>query len=184
MIKSNNIILRAVEPNDVDLLYKWENDMKLWQVSNTLAPFSKYQLMQFVKSATLDIYQTRQLRLMIDVEETDSAQTIGMIDLFDFDPFHNRGGLGIMIHEKWQNKGFASEALRLFINYASENLGIHNLYCNVMATNEASIRLFTGLGFEMTGRKKEWLKTGGKYEDELMYQLIISSAKGNSASSL
>ena len=184
MIKSANIILRAVEPNDVDLLYKWENDMKLWQVSNTLVPFSKYQLMQFVKSVTLDIYHTRQLRLMIDVEEADSVETAGMIDLFDFDPFHNRGGLGIMIHQKWQNKGIASKALRLFIDYASENLGIHNFYCNIMAANEASIRLFTSLGFEMIGRKKEWLKFNGKYEDELMYQLIISSAKGNWASSL
>ena len=184
MIKNGNIILRAVEPNDVDLLYKWENDMELWQVSNTLVPFSKYQLMQFVKSTTLDIYHTRQLRLMIDVEDVDSVQTAGMIDLFDFDPFHNRGGIGIMVHEKWRNKRIASESLRLFINYASENIGIHNFYCNILTTNEASIRLFVGLGFELAGRKKEWLKINGKYEDELMYQLITSSGKGNSASSL
>ena len=182
MINNNNIILRAVEPADVDLLYNWENDMKLWQISNTLVPFSRYQLMQFVKSTSLDIYQTRQLRLMID--DSKSTQTVGMIDLFDFDPFHNRGGLGILVHEKWRNKGIANDALKLFIDYVSSNLGIHNLYCNVMADNEISIKLFSGLGFELVGRKKEWLKIKDKYEDELMFQLIISSGKGNSDSSL
>ncbi|WP_227625579.1 hypothetical protein [Geofilum rubicundum] len=41
MIQNDEVLLRAVEPGDVDLLYDWENRMELWPVSNTLAPFSK-----------------------------------------------------------------------------------------------------------------------------------------------
>ncbi|MDR2927272.1 MAG: GNAT family N-acetyltransferase [Cytophagaceae bacterium] len=183
MIETENLILRAVEPADVDLLYEWENDMRLWQVSNTIAPFSKYQLEQFVKASSLDIYQTRQLRMMIDVESENEQQTAGMIDLFDFEPYHNRAGVGIMIHEKWREQKIACRALQLFIAYVAQELGIRNLYCNIAADNSASIRLFTSLNFELIGCKKEWLRVRTEYRDELMFQLIIAQAGGNSASS-
>ena len=176
MIQDNNIVLRAPEPSDLDILYNWENNMLIWRVSNTKTPFSKYQLEQFIKASSLDIYQTKQLRLMIDIVENNNVETVGMIDIFDFEPYHNRAGLGIMINEKWRNKGIASKALRLFINYATSELGIHNFYCNIEPDNEASLNLFNSLGFEQTGRKKEWLKTQNGYKDELMFQFITSSS--------
>jgi len=176
MIQKSNLVLRAPEPNDLDLLYNWENNMLIWRVSNTKTPFSKYQLEQYIKSSSLDIYQTKQLRLMIDIEENNIIETVGMIDIFDFEPYHNRAGLGIMINEKWRSKGIATKALRLFINYATSELGIHNLYCNIEPDNEASLNLFISSGFEQTGRKKEWLKTQNGYKDELMFQFITSSS--------
>ena len=176
MIQNKNLILRAVEPSDLDLLYEWENNMQLWRVSNTLTPFSKYQLKQFIENSSLDIYQTRQLRLMIDVKTQKTVETAGIIDLFDFDPYHCRAGVGIMIHGKYRKKGIATNAMKLFVNYVASELGIHNLYCNIQTENKASIKLFTSLGFELTGIKKEWLKKQNGYEDELMYQLIIGNS--------
>ena len=32
--------LRPLEPDDIDLLYHWENSMEIWEVSNTKTPFS------------------------------------------------------------------------------------------------------------------------------------------------
>ena len=60
-LSNDKVVLRALEPEDVELLYGWENDSDLWQVSNTLAPFSKYVLTQFIESQMQDIYQTRQM---------------------------------------------------------------------------------------------------------------------------
>ncbi len=173
MIKGDNVQLRAVEKRDVDLLYQWENDMALWQVSNTIVPFSRYQIEKYIKSASLDIYQTKQLRLIIETSHANSLPlTIGLIDMFDFDPFHNRAGLGIVINEKFRGKGFASEALQLFINYAFTTIGVHNLYCNIAQSNEISLKLFKSMGFNLVGIKKEWLKTNNGYEDEILLQII------------
>ena len=178
MIKGKNVFLRAVELDDVNLLYSWENDMALWQVSNTLVPFSKLQLEKYVRSASLDLYQTRQLRLIIETTDQAAAdKTVGMLDLFEFDPFHNRAGLGIVIHEKHRGKGLAKEALQLFINYAFTVLGLHNLYCNVAESNEISINLFKSLGFKLVGTKKEWLKVKSGFVDELMFQMLNSKAR-------
>ena len=44
MINDENILIRALEPEDLEYLYKWENNMDLWDVSDTLTPFSHFAL--------------------------------------------------------------------------------------------------------------------------------------------
>jgi len=172
MIEGEGIVLRALEPEDVDLLYSWENDMKLWVVSNTLTPFSRYQLKQYIENSKLNLYQTKQLRLIIDAVNGDEAFPVGMIDLFDFEPFHGRGGVGILIHSDHRGKGYAKNALNLFVDYCFGYLHMHQLYANILADNEVSIALFRSAGFELSGRKKEWVKTFSGYVDELFFQKI------------
>jgi diamine N-acetyltransferase len=173
MIEGSRVRLRALEPEDVELLYHWENKMALWVVSNTLTPFSKAQLHKYIQHASLDIYQMKQLRLMIETS-LDGASFVpaGMIDLFDFDPYHSRAGIGIMIHEAFQNKGVASEALPLFVDYCFRHLGLHQLFCSIIVDNVSSIKLFTKSGFQLIGIKKHWRKTPSGFVDEGFYQLI------------
>ncbi|MDR0955095.1 MAG: GNAT family N-acetyltransferase, partial [Rikenellaceae bacterium] len=92
LLTAENIRLRALEPQDVDLLYTWENDTAVWGVSQTLMPFSRHILGQFIAQQTQDIYQTRQMRLVIEAVEAE--RPVGVIDLFDFDPYHLRAGVG------------------------------------------------------------------------------------------
>ena len=170
MLQSEHIYLRALEPSDVEVLYVWENDTEVWKVSHTLTPFSKHVLQQFVDGPQ-DIYTARQLRLMICLKEEEQA--IGTVDFFDFEPFHQRVGLGILIaDEANRGKGHAHAALELIIEYAFTFLPIQQLFCNIMASNEKSIRLFEKHGFECVGTKKNWIRTGqDTWEDEHLYQL-------------
>ena len=48
-IEGRTIRLRAVEPEDADLMYVWENDCDVWAVSGTTEPFSHYQMQRFVE---------------------------------------------------------------------------------------------------------------------------------------
>ncbi|MFC2100919.1 GNAT family N-acetyltransferase [Bacteroidota bacterium] len=165
-----NISLRAMEPADADMLYKWENDTSVWLVSNTIEPFSRFVLEQYIMNAHQDIYTSKQLRLMIDKNDSDIA--IGTIDLFDFDPKNLRAGLAILICNEERNKGYASEALEMMIDYAFQTLHLHQLYCNISIDNRPSIKLFKSKGFQLIGLKKEWVQRGDKWIDEYMFQLI------------
>ena len=169
------ITLRAVEPEDLELLYLWENDRTVWHVSNTLVPFSRYQLKQYIESDPGDIHAHRQLRMMIDCRETENQlRTVGSIDLFDFDPMHQRAGLGILIASTADRRqGYACEAILQMMDYCRKVLFLHQLYCNIPANNTASIQLFKKAGFEITGTKKDWLRTENGWEDELLMQLKI-----------
>lgn len=170
-IKGEQIHLRALEPFDVDVLYLWENNRQIWHVSNTQTPFSRYVLEQFLVNAHEDIYTNKQLRLIISENEMENA--IGAIDLFDFDPYHLRAGIGILIAEEFRNKGYAYEALALLKDYAFNTLLLKQLYCNVTVSAPASLQLFEKAGFEKVGLKKEWNRiSAAKFEDEWFLQLL------------
>lgn len=170
MIKEN-IKLRAVEPQDIDCIFKWENNHTLWHLSNTLIPFSRFDLEQYVMNADKDIYQIKQLRLMIEHTDEESI-TIGCIDLFDFDPINKRAGIGILIDDNEQNKGYASTALELIIEYAFNTLNLHQLYCNIEEDNKKSLNLFKKKHFQEIGVKKDWNLRNNKWINEYSLQLI------------
>jgi len=170
-MKYKDVMLRALEPEDLELLYEWENNEIYWTLSNTVAPFSKFILKRYLKNAHKNIYETGQLRLMIDY--IPDAKTVGTIDIFDFDPFHNRAGIGILIaDEEYRRKGLASMSLKCLVDYCFGTLQLHQLYCNILANNCVSMDLFKKQGFEQSGIKKEWVKTSDGYMDEYIFQLL------------
>lgn len=169
-LRGENIYLRALEPGDVDTLYKWENNPAIWKASNTLVPFSKFVLEQYLVNAHEDIFSAKQVRLMIC---THDNKPVGTIELFDFDALNGRVGIGIMIEEAAQGNGFAQEALKLLIGYCFDILLLKQVFCNISASNERSVHLFKKMGFTEAGLKKQWNKTGqNQYEDEWIMQLI------------
>ena len=169
-LTGNTIILRALEPEDLEFLYAIENNLSFWEVSHTQTPFSKFILKQYLENAHLDIYEVKQLRLLI--EDATTKQRLGMIDLFDFNPQHKRAGIGILVHPDFQEKGVASAALSLLIKYVFTHLQLHQLYANITADNSNSIQLFKKHHFKKAGIKKDWILSKGKFKDEILYQLI------------
>ncbi len=173
VLENKTISLRAPEPEDLDLLYIWENEPSIWQVSGTLTPFSRYILKQYLEHATKDIYEAKQLRLMIQLK--NNHRPVGAVDLFEFDPHHHRAGIGILIAEPSDRRqGYAREALDTIVTYCFEVLHLHQVFCNISAENSASIKLFEDFGFKECGRKKDWLYDGNSYQDELLLQKICT----------
>ena len=147
--------------------------MDLWEVSDTLTPFSRFSLKKYIDTSHEDIYTSKQLRLMITQAET--GEPIGLVDLYDFDPYHQRAGLGIMIHDHENRKrGYASSAIKLMLDYCFETLGLHQVYSSVPSCNVASLKLFDSTGFTRTGHRREWLKRGNEWEDVIYFQQLAS----------
>ena len=178
MMNDDTILIRALEPEDLEFLYQWENNMDLWEVSDTLTPFSHFTLKKYIENAHRDIYETKQVRLMIADKETEKP--VGLIDIYDFDPYHLRAGLGIMIHDSDdRKKGYATNAIKLINDYCFETLGLNQVYSSVPSSNLASQQLFKSLGFTQTGYRKQWLKRGKEWDDVIYFQLL--SADWNKA---
>ncbi|MDR3704418.1 MAG: GNAT family protein [Paludibacteraceae bacterium] len=170
LLESDTILLRALEPEDLSLLYKWENNSAWWHVGNTINPYSKYILREYIVNSDKTIYENKQLRLMITLKS--GRETIGMIDLFDYEHHYRRVGVGVLIDPSFQNQGFAFDAFQLLIPYCFDFLDIHTLYAHVLPENKSSITLFEKLGFEKTGQLKDWIRKENKYSDVFVYQLI------------
>ncbi len=170
-IHDDILMLRALEPTDLDKLYQWENDVDLWHTSATITPFSRKQLWDYIENYDGDIYRTRQLRLMI--VEVSTNQPIGTIDLYDFDPVNSRANVGILIDKCYQHKGYGTSALTLLETYCHEHISLNQLVATVATDNEASLLLFRSLEYIEVGQMKWWLKRGHQYCDAILFQKKI-----------
>ena len=170
-ILQNDIIkLRALEPEDLVLYDLNTAVFVVITISSTQTPFSMHVLKQYLANAHLDIYEAKQLRLLIVKKDTE--EVIGMIDLFDYNPQNKRAGIGILILKKYQNKGYATQAIQIFINYVFTYLDLHQIYANIPVDNLESINLFTKLNFKQTGLKKQWIKKNKTFKDAAFFQII------------
>lgn len=169
-LKGKRIYLRALEPEDLGFLYQVENDEAIWELSHTQAPYSQFVLKQYLSNAHQDIFEAKQLRLVIS---DYNGKALGMIDLFDFDFKNRRAGVGILVYEPNQRQqGFGREALELLIQYSFNHLNLHQLYCNIAEDNTDSVKLFENQGFKMVGVKKDWIYSNKNFKNECLFQLI------------
>ncbi|WP_035567813.1 GNAT family N-acetyltransferase [Hymenobacter sp. IS2118] len=168
--------LRALEPDDLEFLYALENDPAIWGVSDTLAPVSRHALREYLAHATADFYVVRQLRLVITTEISGPA--VGVVDLFDLDPLHQRAGVGITILANERENGYARRALEWLKNHARNALRLHQIYATVGTDNLPSMRLFEAAGFRQVGTRKAWLRTAAGWQDAVEWQCLL----GDSAS--
>ncbi len=169
-LKGEHIYLRALEPEDLEFIHTIENDESIWEISNTITPYSKFLIKQYIEHSHKDIFEVKQLRLVISNYD-DAA--LGMIDLFDFDFKNGRAGVGILVKEsKDRQLGYGREALKLLIDYSFTHLALHQLYCNISEDNMASIKLFESQGFVKIGLKKDWNYIDGDFKNEYLYQLL------------
>ncbi len=164
---TGDVVLRAMEPEDLDLLYRIENDQNLWNVSVTNVPYSRYTLHNYIASASGDIYKDGQVRLMI---ENGEGAVVGIVDVVDFNPVHRRAEVGIVIADKFRRHGYACGALKRVAEYSLRVLHLHQLYAVVNADNAASLALFTKMDYAPTAHLTDWLYDGHAYHDAVVMQ--------------
>ena len=162
---------RALEMDDLQWLYLIENDEGLWKYSNTIVPFSKEILTKYILNSNRDIFDVKQLRMVVYSKE---VSRIGLIDLYDFSPENKRLALGIIIDEKYRNIGVAKKALFLIEKWIKSRLDIHQIYVNIGEENLISIKLFKSLGYNKIGLKKDWNFYNNKFNSEFTFQKILN----------
>ncbi|WBA40529.1 GNAT family N-acetyltransferase [Hymenobacter canadensis] len=171
MLHSDLVFLRPLEADDLDFLYALENDPAVWSVSDTLAPVSRYTLRQYLDSAATDFHEVRQLRLVLCATATGAA--VGTVDIFGFEPLHQRAGVGIVVLASQRRQGYAQAALQLVQPYARQVLRLHQLHCTISADNTASLQLFMAAGFGAVGTRRQWLRRADGWQDAVEMQLLL-----------
>lgn len=164
------ITLRALEPEDLDALYAIENDVECWDVGHTSVPYSRYALHDYIANASADIYADRQVRLAIANEEGD---IVGLVDVMNFDPRHQRAEVGIIVKKTYRHAGYAHAAMQRILDLARTNWHLHQLYAIVDSCNRDAQSLFSDLGFHAENTLQSWLFDGQNYRDACLMQKFL-----------
>ena len=166
LLQNDNIILRKLEPSDLPFLYAMENDSEAWTCSDMHNPISQQDLRDYLAATTGDIYLDKQLRLIVQDRQ---GETLGAVDLFDFDAHNAKAALGIYLKPVARGKGIGAQAVSLLLEYASSFLHLHQVYALVSCSNLHSINLFERTGFRHSATLLSWFNC----EDALLFQYLF-----------
>lgn len=164
------VSLRALEPEDLECLYEIENDMSLWDVGVTNVPYSKNVILDYITQSTGDIYTDKQVRLMA---ENNKGEVVGIVDLMDFSPKHNRAELGLVVKDEYRGMGYAASILAKVIEYAKNTIHLHQIYAFVPENNKSCVKLMQVSGFQWTMLIEEWLFDGDNYNNAIFFQRFL-----------
>lgn len=166
--------IRAIEPEDLELLYTIENDTSLWWLSSQTAPLSRYHLRQYIAGSEADIYKDGQVRYVIEIMSASGQPApVGLIDLFNFSPQHRRAELGIAILQEYCGRGIAQQAVEEIITLSLQVLNLHQLYAIVPADNKASLSMLQKAQFRQCAVLPDWLFYAAEYHDACVMQLFL-----------
>ncbi len=173
ILETERLSIRALETEDIDILFEWENDDSVWRVSSTRAPLSRHVLMRFIKSQCYDPFESKQMRLAVELKSEKRA--IGTVDIFDIDIYNSRAGVGILVYAADdRGKGYAAEVIEAIKRYCFHVIDLRQLYCNIAADNEQSLRLFKRCGFEVSGVKRDWIRRKEGWQNEVFMQCLTT----------
>ena len=163
-----SINLRALEPEDLELVYRIENDAELWQWGASSVPLSRYVVRQYLEQQQADIYRDGQVRLVVEAD----GHAAGIADLTSFDPRHLRAEVGIVILSEYHRRGIATAALSRLHDYAAQTLHLRSLYAYVATDNQPAQALFRRLGYAEAGRLQRWIDGA---HDSIVFQTLLNT---------
>ena len=88
--------------------------------------------------------------------------------------------MGYWIGQPYRRQGFMTEALRLAMDYAFDDLDLHRVEANIIPSNTASIALIKRLGFRLEGLSERYLKINGEWQDHERWALTREEVPANS----
>lgn len=163
------MILRAIEPSDVDFMYGVEQDPAAWKYSDYVAPLSHELLRQYAITYDADPLRAGQLRLIIE----EDGKPIGIADLFDISARHLRADSGIYLLPQHRGSGKGATALNTLAGYCRERLGLHQIVASISKHNPNALRCYVKAGFAETGIRPQWWRTSSGFEDVALLMLNL-----------
>ncbi len=161
--------LRALEPEDLDRLVRWEADHV--EAGLRISPYSKAVLRRYLDESHRDFWEAEQVRFMLTNAE---GEALGLFDVFNAQPVHQRAEVAVLVDPALRKRGLAKEGLRLVELWAFGRAGLRSLYAEVFTDNTAALRLFASSGYEASGRLKAWYRVGREFRDVELLQRMRS----------
>jgi RimJ/RimL family protein N-acetyltransferase len=168
MLEGKNVGLRQIEESDLPIFRDWRNSPYIRGYTREYRPLNMINQKRWFESLLTDSSD-----IMFAIEKRDSKEVIGCCGLTYINWKEGHGEISIYIGEsKWQEKGYATDALQLLLKYGFCELRLHRIYAIIFEYNERSLKFFEKNRFELEGRHREARFWDGKFHDELVYGLL------------
>lgn len=178
-LRGDRVSLHTIEEADLDLLNENVNDPRVRRPLTSATPRTMASTEEFYEDVVSD---DDSVNLLICVEGDDGdPEAVGDVALFKLHERTRWGELAIAIHPDHWGEGYGTAASRLLVEYAFDERNLNRVQARVMATNDASRRIWETIGFEQEGRLRENQFVDGEYVDTLYFGLLESEWRDRDA---
>lgn len=162
-LEGDKVNLRTVEEKDLEFLRDTYNLPEVRDQMSHDRPANLEQQRDFFENV---ICSDENVNLAISVDE----EMVGLVSLKPKQ--EGVGQIGIWIHPDHHGKGYGTEASKLLIGHAFDEMRYHKVYAQALESNEASQKIWEKLGFTQEGELREQTFRNGEYEDTYYYGLL------------
>ncbi len=162
-LEGERINLRTIEEEDVEFIRDEFNNPAVWSGLSHSKPGNLEQKREFFEDVICDDEQ-------IDLAICKEGEIMGTVDLIPEE--EGVYEIGIWLAEKFQSKGYGTEASEMIINYAFNELRCHKVTARAYSSNVGSQRVWEKLGFKQEGVQRKQIFREGKFEDAVLYGVL------------
>ncbi|MGD8794936.1 MAG: GNAT family protein [Anaerolineae bacterium] len=170
LLRGTKVRLTAISKDDAAAIAGWSGDVGFLRLqdSNMALPQNQAQMV-----ANLEEMEKSSTDVGFAIRTVADGALIGTIGFYEIEWANQAAwlGMGIGPREAW-GQGYGTEALRLALQYAFDELNLHRITLTVLAYNERAIALYERAGFQREGVFREFGRRDGKRYDMYLYGLL------------
>ncbi|WP_350019928.1 GNAT family N-acetyltransferase [Priestia flexa] len=167
-IYSEDLILRAIELEDMELLKNMINDPNIENmVLGWSFPVSSNQQITWINNLKDD---KNNVRFIVDIKDIGA---VGLVSLTNIDYKNGTATINIKLNsDEIKQKGIGYKAVILLSAYAFNQLNLNCLIANILNYNIGSQKLFEKCRFTLEGKLRDRIYKNGAYQDVYSYSLL------------
>ena len=162
--------LRPLRTDDADALFAMKSDPRVMRYCSHPPWTERAQAVAQLEQLERDRETSEFYQWAITVDAHDTL--VGTVSLFALNRAQRRADVGYSLASDVWGRGYASEALKLAVDFAFGTLGLARLEADIDPRNERSCRLVERIGFVREGLLRERWYVAGEVTDSAMYGLL------------
>ncbi|MED4074278.1 GNAT family N-acetyltransferase [Priestia endophytica] len=175
MIKGENIHLRTFTTDDAQSLLNLQKENRDFFEQFAMTRSGEFYTIEGqlkrIKEAAEHVKQDQDY--YFGIFENDEDKLVGTINLFHVIRGSSQSAvIGYFLDRKCNGRGLTTEATKLIVNYAFDELKLHRIEAGVQPHNIGSIRVLEKAGFHQEGIARKNLKVNGKWKDHQVLAMI------------
>jgi RimJ/RimL family protein N-acetyltransferase len=166
------VALRRFHPDDVAMFVAYRSDEQVARFQSWAAPYPREEGERFIRAIAKDHPDTPGEWFQFAVALRSTGQLIGDCAAMPDADDPRQCEVGFTIAAGYQGRGYATEAVRLLLDYLFTVRGKHRITAYCDSRNTASIALLERLAMRREGHLRESTWAKGEWTDDLVYALL------------
>ncbi len=164
-----SVELRRHDRSNYPLYARWYSDEEVWRLTSWAS--------EPMRQASVErLFEDRQNSPKDDsfaIHRKGEEEPVGVISLMNISEADASADLSIIVGEERERaKGLGTEAIRVILRYAFEDLGLNRVGLSVFEFNEPAIHAYEKLGFKEEGRLRQAIRRDDGFHDAILMSIL------------